>query len=148
MRQAPPITTTMTGQVYSTHEDSLEKRGPKIVKVKSFANPGVLTCQLGPHDYATIPPWPGPLGVTNMENLPPNRRGAAADAILANMKRWYIGRQNDQGLPFLTRVDTRHLKNAGPQDQEVFVGMRKKPEVSTDHICMFTSTCYIDFLLC
>jgi hypothetical protein len=139
----------MAGQVYSTHEHILGKREPKPKPIKSFINPGVLTCQLRRGDHVNVPPWPGPIQVTNIEKKPPNHRSPEEVAILASMKRWYIGRQDGQGLPFLTRVDTPALRTAGPQGQQVFIGgeIRRRPEVTVDHICMFTSTCYIDFLL-
>jgi hypothetical protein len=152
MRQAPPIMTTMAGQVYSTHEDILEKRGPKGVLVKNFYNRDVLTCHLPQGGYATIPAWPGPKAVTQIENKDPGARNADERVIIASMKRWYIGKQDkDNLLPYLALVDTSGLKDGGPQGEQVFVpdgSIGKKPEVTIDHICMFTSTCYIEFLLC
>jgi hypothetical protein len=139
----------MAGQVYSTHEHSLEKRGPRVYKVKSFVNRDILTCHLEPQDFAKIPEFPGPREIAKFEKLKPRQRTPKQAALLANMKRWYIGRQDDKDLPFLLRADTDNLEDAGPQGQKVFVGEGgKRPEVTVDHVCMYTSTCYIDFLLC
>lgn len=144
MRRAPPITTVMPGQADSTHEHILAKR-MKIVK--EFYNPGVLTCTLPPRNQVKVPTHPGPATVTNVENKPPGRRNANENALLATMKRWYINRQDRQALPSLTRVDTSGLLMGGSNNQRVFVGGMIKPKVTVDHVCMFTSTYYFDFLL-
>jgi hypothetical protein len=146
MRRAPPIT-TMAGQVDSTPEHILEKREIYPKPVKSFINNNVLTCRLQPGKWAQGPPWPGVRDITTIENKLPGSRTPQEVSILANMKRWYIGRQDSQGLPFLTKVNTDALKTSGPNGQQVFIGSEQKPQASIDHICMFTSTYYTDFLL-
>jgi hypothetical protein len=144
MRRAPPIT-TMAGQVYSTDEHILEKREPRHRVIKSFLNPGVLTCTLPIGGYVKVPPYPGPGAVTRIENKPPGQRNAEENAILATLRRWYVGKQDRLALPSITRVDTHGLRNAGSNGQQIFISQNRYPEVNIDHICMFTSTYYIDF---
>jgi hypothetical protein len=145
MRQAPPITATMAGQVYSAHEHSLEKRVMYPRPIKSLAHVDVLTCHLPQALYGEVPQYPGATDITIMENKV--HKTPEEVALLANFPRWYIGRQDDNGVPYLTKVDTRQLGNSGPGGQQVFVGNHGKPQASIDHICMFTSTCYTDFPL-
>lgn len=145
MRQAPPITTAMAGQAYSTHEHSLEKRVMNPRPVKSLARPDVLTCHLPQGLYGEIPSYPGATDITMMENK--RHRTPQEVALLANLPRWYIGRQDDKGVPYLTKVDTRNLYDSGPGGIRVWVGKHGKPQASIDHICMFTSNYYTNFLL-
>jgi hypothetical protein len=144
MGRAPPISTTMADQFYSTHEHILVKRQKKKT-ISDFFNKDVLTCRLPRGVGVEIPTHPGPAMVTNIEKMDPGRRNADEKALLATMKRWYIGRQDRQALASLTKINTGQLPRGGSNNERVFVGGGRKPMVTVDHICMFTSTYYIDF---
>lgn len=148
MRRAPPITTTMASQAYLIHEHIMEKRAGNRPPIKSFFTPGGLTCYLEPTDFVKYPVYPQPTAITEMELVPQEKRNREEDALLTTVERWYIGRQDDQVLPSITKVDTGDLQRAGSNNRQVFVGGDRRPRLSTDHVCMFASIQLYRFFRC
>jgi hypothetical protein len=140
-RRAPPITTTMDSRDYSTHEHILEKRRPKVDKVRKI---GGLTCNFPPGQTLKLPDYPSAPQVTAMENLPPGNRGING-RLLYTMQRWYIARNDRGAIPSVRKVDTRALPRAGTGNEPVHVGGNINPRVNIDHVCMFAFTYYTDF---